>query len=161
MSKKVIALLFVIVFGAGVITGISFAGQPLVDYVQKEAEQTAQLTEQQAEVITKTEIVYRDRIQKIYIKGETIEKQVPVYITVSDNDRYGVNAGFVRLYNAAWQNSDTGSAKDFDREPAGIPLSDIAEVNAHNAKSCLAWREIALGTREAYQAIQSVVNGKN
>lgn len=49
-----------------------------------------------------TEIKYRDSIQKIYIKGEVIEKQVPVYIAEADDALYGVNVGFVRSYNAAW-----------------------------------------------------------
>ncbi|WEF35770.1 hypothetical protein [Pseudoduganella chitinolytica] len=77
------------------------------------------------------------------MKGDEIEKLVPVYVTRADDDRYGVNAGFVRSYNAAWAGEPAGPAAESDRDAAGIPLSEVAEVDAHNATACRAWRELA------------------
>ncbi|WP_211441836.1 hypothetical protein [Collimonas humicola] len=109
-------------------------------------------------IAAKTEIIYRDRIQKIYIKGDEIEKQVPIYITEVDSSRFAVNAGFVRLYDAAWSGESAGPAAESDREPAGISLAEVAAVEAGNATSCRAWREIAVGLREYYAHLQVITN---
>lgn len=105
-------------------------------------------------IATKTEVVYRDRIEKIYVNGDEIEKQVPIYITEVDSSRFTVNAGFVRLYDAAWSGESAGPATESDREPAGISLAQVAAVEAGNATSCRAWREVALGLRDYYSRLQ-------
>jgi hypothetical protein len=81
-----------------------------------------------------------------------------VYVTPGDDTSFGVNAGFVRIYNAAWSGDDPGPASDFDREPAGISLSEIAEADAHNATSCRAWREQALSWREFYANLKAITD---
>lgn len=118
-------------------------------------EQTRELNRARQLIVTKTEIVYRDRIKTIYVKGEEIEKQVQEFVTADDDQRYGVNAGFVRLYDAAWAGEIAGPAAESDRGPAGVSLSQISAVGVHNATSCLAWREIALGLRDYYQQQQA------
>jgi len=90
------------------------------------------------EVAAKTEILYRDRIEKIYVKGDEIAKQIPIYITEIDSSRFTVNAGFVRLYDAAWSREPLGPAAESDREPAGISLAQVTAVEAGNAASCRA-----------------------
>jgi hypothetical protein len=112
----------------------------------------------QQEVVVQTEIKYRDRIKTVYLKGEEIEKLVPVYVTRADDDRYGVNAGFVRVYNAAWAGEPAGAAVDTDRETANVPLSEVAEVDVFNATACRAWREQALGWREFYDGLRAGIN---
>ncbi|BBE09781.1 Uncharacterized protein MCB1EB_1620 [Mycoavidus cysteinexigens] len=97
----------------------------------------------------------RDRIKIVKEKGETIIKEVPIYVTQADTDRFGVNVGFVRLYNAAFANEPTGPPNEFDREPASISIAEIAEVNAYNANVCWQWREQALGLRAFYRQLQS------
>ncbi len=124
------------------------------------AEQTAKLYRSQIQVITKTETKYRDRIRNVYIKGETIEHSVPEYVTPADGDSYYINDGFVRVYNAAWTNTPAGPPGELDRRPSPIPLADIAAADAHNATSCHAWREQALGLREVYTSMQSVLAGE-
>ena len=109
-------------------------------------------------VAAKTEVVYRDRIEKIYVKGNEIAKQVPIYITEIDSSRFTVNAGFVRLYDAAWSGEPAGPAAESDREPAGISLAQVAAVEAGNATSCRAWREVAIGLREYYAHLQAATN---
>lgn len=144
------ALMMAVLLCLGEMDGQRRAGQRHVDYVTAQAVRTVVIGQAQTKVVMQTEIKYRDRIQKIYLKGEVIEKQVPVYVTRADDAVYGVNVGFVREYNAAWSGDDPGPAAESDRGAAGIPLSTVAEVNAYNATSCLAWREQALGLKEFY-----------
>jgi hypothetical protein len=139
-----------VVFGLGVMQGERLAGQRHIDYVTAQAKQTVAIGRAQTKVVVKTEIEYRDRIRKIYLKGEEIEKQVPVFVTAADDQRCSINTGFVRAYNAAWSGDVAGAAADTDREPAGVSLADVAESDAINATSCRAWREQVIGWREFY-----------
>jgi hypothetical protein len=145
-------------YALGMLQGERTAGQAHVDYVAAQAGRTVAIVKAQEKVVVQTEIKYRDRIKTVYVKGEEIEKLVPVYVTPADDGRFGVNAGFVRSYNAAWAGEPAGSAVDADREPAGIPLSEVAEADAHNATACLAWREQALGWREFYEGLKAATN---
>ncbi len=115
----------------------------------------AQLIEAQAKVVIQTEIQYRDRIKIVKEKGDTIIKEVPLYVTQADTTRFGINVGFVRHYNAAFANEPAGAPTHSDREPAGIPLAELAEVNAYNANVCWQWREQALGLRAFYRQLQN------
>lgn len=133
-------------------------GEEHLVYVAEQAQRTIKVAKAQQVVVTQTQIKYVDRIKTVYAKGETIEKQVPIYVTSADAVRFAVNAGFVRLYDAAWSGDDPGPATDSDRESAGISLAQVAEVDVSNATSCRAWREVALGLREHYQRLQSATN---
>ncbi|MDQ1817298.1 hypothetical protein RBA41_28730 [Massilia sp. CCM 9210] len=146
-------------FLLGQLHGERKAGEAHLAYVGQQAAQVVKVAKAQVQVLVKTETKYRDRIQRIYVKGDEIERQVPVYVSAVDSRAYGVNVGFVRSYNAAWSNEPAGPAGDADRGPAGVPLTDIAQADAHNASSCFAWREQALGLREAYINLQAVTNG--
>lgn len=140
----------------GMLHGERAAGQQHVDYITAQAARSVVIAKAQAQVVVRTEIKYRDRIRTVFVKGAEIEKLVPVYVTRADDERFGVNAGFVRSYNAAWAGEPAGAADDADREPAGIPLSEVAETDAFNATACRAWREQALGWREFYGALSAV-----
>jgi hypothetical protein len=131
-------------------------GEKHIAYLNQQVGQTLKIAKAQQIVATQTQIKYVDRINTIYVKGEAIEKKVPIYITQADGARFAVNAGFVRLYDAAWSGDDPGPAADSDREPAGISLAQVAAVDAGNATSCRAWREIAIGLREYYTRLQVV-----
>lgn len=137
-------------FGIGVMQGERLAGQRHIDYVTAQAAQTVAVARAQTKVVVQTEIKYRDRIKTIYVKGEEIERQVPVYVTAADDQRCAINAGFVRAYNAAWSGDAAGAASDADRESAGISLAEVAEADAYNATACRAWREQVIGWREFY-----------
>lgn len=149
----------VILFLFGQLHGERVAGQHHIDYVTAQVGQTVKVAHAQTKVVIQTEIEYRDRIQKIYIKGAEIEKQVPVYITQADNDRFGVNVGFVRSHDAVWTGEPAGPAADADREPAAVSLADVGQAVAFNATTCLAWREQSLGLREFYRKLQAATNG--
>lgn len=134
--------------------GERIAGQRHIDYVMQQAGQTVRIAKAQQLVVTRTEIAYRDRIQKIYVKGDVIEKEVPVYVTQADNDRCTINAGFVRSHDAAWTGEPAGPAAGADREPAGVSLAEVGQAVAFNATACLAWRELALGLRNFYRDLK-------
>ncbi len=116
----------------------------------------ARLALAEKELASRTEIQYRDRIKIVKEKGNTIIKEVPVYVTPEDASRFGINIGFVRSHNAAFSGEVTGSPTEFDREPAGISLTELANVHAFNASVCRQWREQALGLREFYLRLQQL-----
>lgn len=140
----------VAMFLLGALHGERSAGQRHVDYVQAQVARGLVIAKARAQVVVQTEVKYRDRLKTIYVKGEEIEKQVPVFVTAADNAECRVNAGFVRSYNAGWAGEPAGPAASADRDPSGVSLAEVAETNSHNATACLAWRELALGLREYY-----------
>lgn len=146
---------------AGWAFGERHAGEAHLAYVAAQGTQTQLIVRAQAQVVRQTEIAYRDRIKTIYVKGDAIEKFVPVYVTAADDARYGVNAGFVRLHDAAWSGDAAGAAAESDREPGAVSLAEVSAAIAHNATACLAWREQALGLRAHYAHLQAAINGKD
>lgn len=148
--------LFALTFYAfGVTHGERVEGQRHIDYVNAQAQAAIKLVQRQQEVVVKTEVKMRDRVQVIYKQGEEIEKQVPIYITSIDDQRFAVSNGWVRLYDAAFAGEPPGPATELDHEPARISTAAIAEANAFNATACRQWREQALGWREFYSQLQS------
>jgi hypothetical protein len=158
-ARWLVLIAAAVVFGTIVYNkGKQVEGEKHLAYVAEQAARSVRIVKAQQVVVTQTQIKYVDRIKTIYVQGDAIEKQVPIYITEADNAQFAVNAGFVRIYDAAWSGGDPGSAVDSDREPAGISLAQVAEVDVFNATACRAWREIALGQREYYIRLQSVTN---
>ncbi|MBX9900797.1 MAG: hypothetical protein K2Y28_08445 [Burkholderiaceae bacterium] len=157
---RALAVVFacVSVFLLGQLHGERIAGEKHIEYVSAQAAQSVKIVKAQAKVVVETQVKYVDRIKKIYIKGEIIEKQVPIYVTQSDNAACVVNTGFVRVHDAAWTNTIAGPAADTDREPVAVSLAEVAETEAHNATSCHAWREQALGWREFYKRLKEATN---
>ncbi|MCX8566761.1 MAG: hypothetical protein ON057_001488 [Glomeribacter sp. 1016415] len=127
----------------------------LVHYKAQLATAHAQLIEAQAKVVIQTEIQYRDRIKIVKEKSETIIKEVPIYVTQTDAANFGVNVGFVRHYNTAFSGELAGAPAKSDREPAGVSLAEIAEINTFNASVCWQWREQVLGLRTFYRRLQN------
>ena len=147
-----------VIYLLGMRHGERIAGQAHIDYVSAQAAQSVKVAQAQMKVVIETQVKYVDRIKTIYKRGETIEKQVPIYITAADNAGCTINAGFVRSYDAAWASEPAGPAASTDREPSGIPLAEVAETTAFNATACLAWREQALGLREFYTKLRAATN---
>lgn len=147
-------------YGLGRVHEARIGAAALASYKEGAAIQTVKIVKGETQVVIKTEIEYRDRIQKIYVEGKKIEQVIPDYVQPADDARFAVNAGFLRVIDAAWAGAAPGPAVDADREPAGVPLSAVASVEAGNATSCRAWREQALGWRSFYAGQQGVINGK-
>ena len=154
----VIAIAMAGVAAFGWVQGADYEGSKHDDYVLRQASQTVAIAARQAKVVTETETIYKDRIIKIYEKGETNEKETSTYVTADDSAACVVNSGFVRHHDSAWSSNSAGPATVDDREPSGISLTTVAETNAFNATTCLAWREQALGLREFYTKLQAVTN---
>ncbi|MCC6071472.1 hypothetical protein ACFSQU_18185 [Massilia sp. GCM10020059] len=155
-----LAALVIVAYGGGRVHEARRAVAVLADYIGKQAAQTVRIIERQAKTDVLVQTKYVDRIQKIYVQGVTIETNIPNYIQPFDTERFGVNAGFLRVVDAAWSGDAVGPAADSDREPAGIPLDDVALAQVANATSCRAWREQALGWREYYARKQVDINGE-
>jgi hypothetical protein len=148
-----IAMALLMVFGLGVRHGEKREGQKHLDYISDQAKASIKVVQRQQVVVTKTEIKYRDRIKTIYLYGEEIEKSVKDFISPVADARCIVNNGFVRIHDSSWTNTPAGAPSDTDGEPAGVSLSQVAEVTARNAKVCHVWREQALGWREYYKKL--------
>lgn len=155
-----LGVLLLVVYGAGRIHEARRGADAMLDYIDAQAEQTQRIARAQEKEVTRIETIYRDRIQRIYVQGATIETNIPTYIQPSDAERFAVNTGFVRVLNAAWSGDAVGPAEKSDREPAGVPIDTVAKVEAANATSCRAWRAQALGWREFYAGQQIAINGE-
>ncbi|MDR3398742.1 MAG: hypothetical protein P4M06_14430 [Pandoraea sp.] len=79
-------------------------------------------------VITK----YIDRVREIRVKGDTIIKKVPVYVTAESDAACTVPVGFVRLHNAAANSAPPDDPSDTDARPSGVALSAVAGTVADN-----------------------------
>lgn len=158
LLKYKLALWFIL--GVALLSGGYGMGRLHEARKSRPANQTVKIVYRQAAVVTKTETVYRDRVQKIYLKGETIEHYIPTLVQPVDERLFAVNAGFVRILDAAWAGEAPGPARDSDREPAGIPLGQLAHVQVDNATVCHAWRDQALGWRQFYADQQIAINGQ-
>lgn len=146
-------------FTSGHMTGVRSEGQKHIDYIATQAAQAIKIVQGQERIVTRTEIKYRTRIEKIYVEREANEKQVPTLVTAADDDRCIVNRGFVRLHDAAWSGAIAGPAAEFDREPSGVPLSRVGSADVWNAAACRVWREQALGLREFYRDLKAERDG--
>lgn len=154
------AALIAAAYGVGRLHEARHGADAMIAYQAKQAAQSVRIIERQGKVVTVTETKYRDRIETVYVKGEQIENSIPAYVQPADLGRFAVNAGFVRVLDAAWSGEAVGPARDSDREPAAVPLDGVAAVEAHNATSCRAWREQAIGWREFYANQQVAINGQ-
>lgn len=76
---------------------------------------------------------YVDRVHTVRVKGDTIIKEVPRYVSVQADAACTVPVGFVRLHDAAAAGTvldqDSG---DPDATASGIPLSAVAGTVVHN-----------------------------
>lgn len=155
-----IAALCAAAYGAGRLQEARHGADAMIAYVGRQATQTARIAQAQVKVVTVTETKWRDRIEKVYVQGATIETTIPTYVQPVDAELFAVNAGFVRVLDAAWSGDAVGPAAESDREPAGVPIDEIARSEVGNITSCRAWREQALGWRDFYAKQQVAINGK-
>jgi len=80
---------------------------------------------------------YVDRVQVIEKRGQTIVKEVPVYVSEESDRACTVPAGFVRLHDAAAEGVPIApSAGPPDAAASGIALSAVAGTVAGNYTAC-------------------------
>ena len=104
--------------------------------IQQQALQTAAIRERQAQATVKVVTQYVDRIRVVREKGDTIIKEVPVYVPVQADAVCSINRGFVRLHDAAAAGELPEPARDADAASAGIALSVVAGTVAANYQTC-------------------------
>jgi len=91
----------VALIGFGWIKGASHVQARWDAAIQQQALQTAAIRERQAQATVKVVTQYVDRVRVVREKGETIIKEVPVYVPVQADAACSINRGFVRLHDAA------------------------------------------------------------
>lgn len=80
---------------------------------------------------------YVDRVQVIEKRGQTIIKEVPVYVSEAADRACSVPVGFVRLHDATAAGLPApGSAGAADEAPSGVALSAVTGTVAGNYTAC-------------------------
>lgn len=80
------------------------------------------------EVITK----YVDRVKIVKEKGNVIIKEIPTYITKTDDAKCVVPNGFVVLHDSASRNEVPDTARIVDERASKIKISGVAETVGEN-----------------------------
>jgi possible signal peptide len=104
--------------------------------IQQQALQAVATRERQAQATVKVVTEYVDRVRIVREKGDTIIKEVPVYVPVQADAACSINRGFLRLHDAAAAGELPEPARDADAASAGIALSAVAGNVAANYQTC-------------------------
>ena len=104
--------------------------------IQQQSLQVAALRQKQAEATVKVVTQYVDRVRVVREKGDTLIKEVPVYVPVEADTACTIHRGFVRLHDAAAAGELPGPAGDADAAAAGVTLSAVAGTIADNYQTC-------------------------
>ncbi|KAF1043075.1 MAG: hypothetical protein GAK35_02395 [Herbaspirillum frisingense] len=143
-----------------VLGGLVGAGLVWKEWVaEKLSAQTvaAVVTTGQEVVLRQVVTNYVDRVKTIKVQGETKIKEVPIYVTAQDDAACSINAGFVRLWNAA--NAGATISPDpsgADAAPSGVSLSDTAAQHAREATYTRQLEEQVIGLQDAIQGVLAV-----
>ena len=131
-----VAALAVALIGFGWIKGASHVQVQWDAAIQQQTLRVAAVRERQAEATVKVVTQYVDRVRFVREKGDTIIKEVPVYVPVQADAACTINRGFVRLHDAAAAGELPEPARDADAPAAGLALSAIAGTVAANYQTC-------------------------
>ncbi len=131
-----IAALAVALIGLGWVKGAGHVQAQWDAAAQQQTLQTATVRERQAQATVKVVTEYVDRVRIVREKGDTIIKEIPVYVPVQADAACAINRGFVRLHDAAAASELPEPARDADAAPAGIALSAVAGTVTANYQTC-------------------------
>jgi hypothetical protein len=131
-----LVLLAAALFGFGWIKGAGHVQAQWDAAVHKQALHTAAVRERQAQATVKVVTQYVDRVRVVREKGDTIIKEVPVYVPVQADVACTINRGFVRLHDAAAAGELPEPASDADASAAGLALSAVARTVVANYQTC-------------------------
>lgn len=129
--------------------------EKLTAFQGEQAKADTKLAAARERIVLQTEVKWRERIVKVTTAGQTIEREVKVYVTKEDDSAAVVPVGFVRSFNAAWSGAPAGPPAESDRGPSGYPLSAVAGAEANNATTCRAWKEQRDGLIDFYRKLQA------
>lgn len=130
------ALLLAVIYGAGWFEGAAHVQAKWDAERQAEAIAASETGRHQAEATIKVVTEYVDKIKVVRERGATIIKEVPVYVTAQADADCLINAGFVRLHDAAAGNAISLSPGPADATPSGVALSTVAGTVADNYQRC-------------------------
>ncbi|HCE6978416.1 TPA: hypothetical protein NHP34_006065 [Pseudomonas aeruginosa] len=142
MKSKIIALFALLLIGALVyaLGWTQGASDEQAKAKALEHEQLRKAFEQGRELGTVRDRVvteYVDRVQVIEKRGQTIIKEVPIYVSEAADRACPVPAGFVRLHDAVAAGMPApGSAGAADEAASGVALSAVAGTVAGNYTVC-------------------------
>ncbi len=131
-----LAALAVALIGFGWVKGAGHVQARWDAAVQQQTLQATAVRERQALATVKVVTEYVDRVRIVREKGDTIIKEVPVYVPVQADAACTINRGFVRLHDVAAAGELPEPARDADAATAGIALSAVARTVAANYQSC-------------------------
>ena len=134
--QAVLAALGIALVGFGWIKGASHVQAKWDAAVEQQALQAAAARERQAQATVKVVTEYVDRVRIVREKGETIIKEVPIYVPVQADAACTINRGFVLLHDAAAAGELPEPAGDADAAAADIALSAVAGTVAANYRTC-------------------------
>jgi hypothetical protein len=109
------------------------------------AKRQVRVADKVAAVVTR----YVDRVQIVREAGETIIKEVPVYVTQDADRRCTVPAGFVRLWNGANRGELPAPDGAADEAASAVVLSDVAGQHGREAEQCRAVEEQLIALQDA------------
>ncbi|MDT3735563.1 MAG: hypothetical protein ROZ00_05010 [Denitratisoma sp.] len=140
----------------GWVKGNEHGTQKLIDYQGAQAKAAVKIAAAQGAVTTRVEVRVRERIRIVREAGETIVKEVPVYVTPEADAACAVTRGFVRLHNAAAAGEIPGPPGLGDGAAGGVALSAVAATVVHNYATALGWREQLLGCQAWIREQQAI-----
>ena len=150
----VIAALCAAFYGFAWYRGDQHGTEKLTAYQGAQAVAEVKLRDAQIKVVHDIQTEYRDRIKTVYVKGDTITKEVTKYVTAADDTGCTIPVGFVREYGAMWTNTSAGPPSESDRGPSGVQLSAVADSDSGNARSCFVYKEQRDGLIKLYRQLQ-------
>ncbi|KVM74413.1 hypothetical protein WJ60_00055 [Burkholderia ubonensis] len=138
-SARILVVGAIALAGAAVVIAVQHArlvdaGQRVDALARDVRDRTAERDAARRDVKVVTQ--YVDRVQVVREKGDTIIKEVPVYVDREADRACVVPVGFVRVHDAAVANVPVGDPGSADAAPAGIALSAVAATVAGNYTTC-------------------------
>lgn len=148
-----------IIGGFGFVAGTSIertkARQAEIEQLREAFDQGRQLGTVRDRIVTE----YVDRVQVIEKRGETIIKEVPVYVSEAADRACAVPVGFVRLHDAVAAGLPApGAAGAADDAPSGIALSAVTGTVAGNYTACHANAEQLSQLQALLRQYQAITN---
>lgn len=142
-------------FAAGTSIERARARQAEIEQLREAFDQGRQLGTVRDRIVTE----YVDRVQVIEKRGETIIKEVPVYVSEAADRACAVPVGFVRLHDAVAAGLPSpGAAGAADEAPSGIALSAVTGTVAGNYTACKANAEQLTQLQALLREYQAITN---
>lgn len=162
------------------LAGVLTSGGYVAGYAKAQSDTRAKLSDMQDELNEKARLLREidskketvivtetvEVIKEVKVKGDTIIKEVPVYVTKEADSACTVPLGFVSVHDRAIHSGNAAQAQaaapaadagapepqepvpQWRNEPSGVPLSEVAAVSAHNATAFGQLKSMYLGLRQ-------------